>query len=184
MKIILLLLLSFFSIFSQDLEIYQKSESQNIKINPIPISMTYEEFRTLSTNIKLIDYFYAMILPGHIHFKIDEKKVGYTLVGLRVAGFVGIFGGAMYAKNRGNTLFHSFSSGVVDQITNTKIDSNAGDLIAMSSVVLVLGTYFYDFIAGRYDLDNKKKFIKYKYGLKLSIHNSNTTTGIGVSYDF
>ena len=33
---------------------------------------------------------YAVIVPGYVHFKADEKVMGYTILGARTLGYVGL----------------------------------------------------------------------------------------------
>ncbi len=88
----ILCLLFFLSLktFAQDVDIYKHSKNENFNLPRIPAQMTYEEFKLLNTDLRMQDMLIGMILPGHVHFKIQEKKTGYYLVGGRSLGYAGL----------------------------------------------------------------------------------------------
>ena len=160
------LLLSYEITYSQDLDIYKKEKNTNFDIPNIPSEMTYKEFKILSTNLRMQDMAIAMFLPGHIHFKIGEKRSGYYILSTRSLGFIGW---GYLAINH-----HSLSSIILyDKYNITDKTSTCDKIIGYTSVVLMVGSYLYDWIHGKYILENKQNKIRYKYAKK--------KTKIGVS---
>lgn len=170
---------------AQDLDIYKKEKNSNFEIPPIPKEMTYEEFKILSTNLRMQDMFIGMILPGHVHFKIDEHKTGYYLLGIRSLGY-GIWG---YLALKKESVLNIIFFDKLDFID----DTSTGDKIAAySSVILIAGSYLYDWIHGRYKLDSKQNKIRYKYAQKrtklafslISTPEKHRYPGLTLSYSF
>ncbi len=146
-----------FSLQAQDLDIYKKDINSNFKFPAIPQEMNYEEFKILSTQLRMQDIGIAMVLPGHVHFKIDEKKTGYYLVGTRLAGFAGL----IYMSANGQSIYKTVfeSSASIDVSTSDQI-------ISYGSVLLIGGSFLYDWIHGKYILEKKQTRIRYKYSKK------------------
>jgi len=145
--------------FSQDLDIYKKTDNSNYKIPDISKEMTYEEFKILGTNLRMQDMMIATILPGHVHFKIGEKKTGYYILGTRVLGY----GAWAYLALNNKSLFNIV---LYDNYTFWDKTSTGDKIVAYTSVVLMVGSYFYDWIHGKYILDDKQSKIRYKYAKK------------------
>ncbi len=144
---------------AQDLDVYSKNKNSNFIIPNVPAEMTYDEFKVLSTNLRMQDMGVAMILPGHIHFKIGEKKIGYYILGVRSLGFAGW--GYLSLKDKSLTSIILFDDYKI--IDNT---STGDKIIAYTSAALLVGTYLYDWIHGKYKLDEKQSKIRYKYAKK------------------
>ena len=169
---------------AQDFDIYKHQKNSNFDIPNIPAGMTYNEFKILSTDLRMQDMAMAVVLPGHVHFKIGEKKTGYYILGARVTGYLGW---AYLA------LIDESLTGIVLK-DSLDIDSNisTGDeIIAYGSVVLMVGSYVYDWIHGKYKLDSKQNHIRYKYAKKkiqLSLsdirHNKKIYPGLALTYNF
>jgi len=141
---------------AQDIDIYKKNINSNFQLPEIPANMSYSEFKILSTNLRLQDMGMAMVFPGHIHFKIGEKKTAYYILGARSVGFAGVI--YMSAKNQSvyKTLI----------LNNAGIDreiSTMDELISYTSVILIGGSYLFDWIHGKYKLREKQTKIRYKY---------------------
>jgi hypothetical protein len=121
--------------------------------------MTYEEFKILSTDLRMQDMVIAAILPGHVHFKIDEKSTGYYILGARSLGYLGwVYLGAKEQSLTG-VLFK-------DNIGLDNNISTSDKVVAYGSVALIIGSYLYDWIHGKYTLDDKQNRIRYKYAPK------------------
>ncbi len=154
------------SLFSQDLDIYKKSKDDNLGTPNIPSGMSYSEFQILSRNLRLKDMMYAMVVPGYVHFKADEKITGYTLLGLRTVGYIGL-GAIYYSYNK-----HYDSNYNYGETNNGTIDPNNYDIAFVTSLTVIFATYFYDWIHGDYKLKKKQNLIRYKYGLKVELQNT------------
>ena len=153
------LLLMFLTGVAQDVDVFKRDLNDHFDIPQIADSMSFDEFKILSTNLRLMDAMEAIIVPGIIHFKVNEKATAWTLVGARLAGY----GGLIYVN------FHK--DGIWSDIFNYQAlnseESKADYYIALASVGLVAGSYFYDWIHGRSLLDQKQQKIRFKYAIKL-----------------
>ena len=89
------------NLIAQDIDVYKRDLNDHFIIPPIPDSMAVDEFKLLSTNLRLMDAMEAMIVPGLIHFKVKDKTTGWILVGTRLAGY----GGLLYVNFNKNGLF-------------------------------------------------------------------------------
>ncbi len=186
MKNLILVFLLFFTLLSsaQDLDIYKHQKNSNFVLPVIPPEMTYTEFKILSTDLRMQDMLIAMILPGHVHFKIDEKRTGYYLLGARSLGYAGWF----YLSAKNNSLIK------ILLLDNAGLNGNlsTGDLVvAYGSLGLIIGSYLYDWIHGRYVLEDKQNRIRYKYAkqkIKLSLNpvkgKYKTYMGLSIAYKF
>ena len=154
------------SLFSQDLDIYKKGKDDNLQTPNIPSGMSYSEFQILSRNLRLKDMLYAMVVPGYVHFKADEKATGYTLLGLRTAGYIGL-GAIYYSYNKHYDANYDFGN-----THDGTIDVNNYDIAFVTSLTVIFATYLYDWIHGDYKLKKKQNLIRYKYGLKVELQNT------------
>ncbi len=141
---------------AQDLDIYKHHKNSNFELPNIPKEMTFEEFKLLSTDIRMQDMMMAMVLPGHIHFKIGEKKTAFYVLGARAAGFAGWTYLSLSDESLTNIVFYD-SLGVHTNVSTGNI------IVAYGSLVLIIGSYLYDWIHGKYLLDRKQNKIRYKY---------------------
>ena len=146
-------------ISGQDLDIYKHKKNSNFEIPAIPQEMTYEEFKILSTDLRMQDMMIAVVLPGHVHFKIDEKKTGYYILGARTLGYLGW--GYLALTNK------SISKIIILDSAGLNNSKNKRDkIIAYSSIAFIISSYLFDWIHGKYMLDNKQNNIRYKYARK------------------
>ena len=180
----ILIVLGIVFVSGQDLDIYKHQKNSNFNLPAIPKGMTYEEFKILSTDLRMQDMMIATILPGHIHFKIGEKKIGYYVVGARALGYLAW--GYLSLNNKSLTkIILTDTAGIENEIST-------GDLIvAYTSLSLIVGSYLYDWIHGRYLLDGKQNRIRYKYarkkiqlGLNIIKTDRYQYPGIGLTYNF
>jgi hypothetical protein len=148
-----------FNTFAQDIDVYKRDLNDHFKLPQLPDSMTFEEFKVLSTNVRLIDAAEALIVPGLIHFKVKDNITGFSLVGARLLGYAGIIYVNLNNKELLNDVFNY-------QVLNSE-ESKSDYYIALGSIGLIAGSYFYDWIHGRYLLDKKQQKIRYKYAVKL-----------------
>jgi hypothetical protein len=141
---------------AQDLDIYKVKNNANFDLPNVPKGMTYEEFKILSTNLRMQDMAIAVILPGHAHFKIGETKRGYYILGVRSVGYAAW--GYLALNNQSLTTVI-----LQDQLDYDDSISTTDVIVAYTSVVLMVGSYLYDWIHAKYMLDNKQNRIRYKY---------------------
>ena len=168
----------------QDLDIYKHQKNSNFDIPDIPEGMSYEEFKILSTDLRMQDMMIGTILPGHVHFKIGEKKKGYFILGTRTLGYAGWLYLSLTDRSLTKIILLD-SIGLEDTVSKSDI------IIAYSSLVLIVGSYLYDWIHGKYILDSKQNKIRYKYARKkmqlglniIKTPNANYP-GLGLAFNF
>ncbi len=169
---------------AQDVDIYQHQKNTNFVFPDIPKEMSLREFEILSTDLRMQDIMIAAVFPGHIHFKIKEKKTGYYILGSRLLGYAGW----IYLSLSDNSL----TGIIIDD--NIGIDSNitTGDyIIAYGSLLVIAGSYLFDWIHGKYLLDKKQNAIRYKYAkrkVKIGLRNIKIDRwnypGLALTYNF
>jgi hypothetical protein len=177
-----LILFSFIVLFgglnikAQDIDVYTKKKNDNYHLPKINSKMSFEEFQLLDKHLKMQDMLYAMVVPGYVHFQAKDKIVGYSLLGLRSLGFGGIY---YVSKTTGITLptLLSFSN-----LESYKREEK----ILLYSSALILTTYFFDWIHGKYRLEKKQNMIRYRYGMKINfteismLNTKNTFYGVSL----
>ena len=172
----------FQTVFAQDIDIYKHQKNSNFQWPSIPKEMTFEEFEILSANLRMQDMLIAVVLPGHIHFKIKEPKKAYSILGARSLGYAGW----IYLSKTNNSLINIILLNQLD----LQLASNFETFIAYGSIFLIVGSYLYDWIHGRYVLDKKQNKIRYKYSKKISLNlsnikiNNNFYPGFTLAYNF
>ncbi|HKK58170.1 MAG TPA: hypothetical protein VJ937_01715 [Salinivirga sp.] len=160
-----IIIFTFISVMSsaQDFDIYPRLQDDKIKTPGINANMTADEFSLLSRNIRMMDMPYSLIVPGYIHFKAKDNTVGYTLLGLRIAGYTGL---AINAYRL--IIFDKRAENIITGKNNLKQDQN----LFITSSILILGSWLFDWIHGKYRLEKKQELIRYKYGIKLQLEKS------------
>jgi len=157
--IFLLFLFLDFHAFAQDLDVYKVKKNSNFELPDIAKEMTFQEFELLSTNLRMQDMITAVILPGHVHFKIKEKKIGYYILGARSLGYASW----AYLSTNNESLLNILFLPDYNHLYNV---SDTETIVAYTATVLIIGSYLYDWIHGRYLLDKKQNSIRYKYAKK------------------
>jgi len=152
---------------AQDIDFYHKYKNDNYIMPKIDTSMTFEEFKLLSENLRMIDMINAAIVPGYVHFKAKEKKVAYTLVGLRLVSYAAF--SAIYFNE--NIEVSNLKLVLSNNSENENI--NRYKAIYASAFILATSTYLFDWIRGSYCLTNKQEKIRYQFALKLNAVNYN-----------
>jgi hypothetical protein len=144
---------------AQDVDVFKRDLNDHFNIPQLPDSMKYEEFKILSTDLRLMDAAEALIVPGLAHFKIHENGTGYSLVAARLLGYAGIVYVNVHNEN------------LLSDALNYEVLKSKGDktdyYIGVGSIGLVLASYLYDWIHARALLDQKQQKIRYKYAVKL-----------------
>ena len=147
-------------IFSQDVEIYHRTKNDNFEMPILPDSISFDDFQLLSRNIKTMDMAYSAIVPGYVHFRIQEKKIGYYLLATRIIGYSGLIINYIRLNNidkRFGDLFNDDSGLTTDKVLFT------------SSLSLIISSYLFDWIHGKVRLEKKQELIRYRYGIKIKL---------------
>ncbi len=157
--------------FAQDIDLFLKNKNDNYKIPLIDSSMTYTEFKLLSENLRMIDMINAAVVPGYVHFKTGEKKIAYSLLGIRLASYATI--SALYFDDDIEI------SGWDMILVNSKSGKNVQKYknIYATAFMLAVSTYLFDWIRGSHILSKKQEQIRYKYSLKMSLQNYSGALG-------
>ncbi|MBN2638532.1 MAG: hypothetical protein JXR65_05535 [Bacteroidales bacterium] len=162
-KSTLLIFIIFFvnSLMAQDLDIYRHSKNSNFKMPHINKGMTYKEFQLLSRDLRMQDMLYAMVVPGYTHFVAQDKKTGYWVLGTRLVGYAGL----SYVILKNDFTLTELISGV--NVTQDAAFKNQ-QIVAYTSLAIILGSYFYDWIHGKWVLKKKQEAIRYKYSIRMN----------------
>jgi len=177
---------------AQDFDSYIKRQDDKVKIPDLHQSLQLDEFKLLSREARMMDMFYAVAVPGYVHFKAKEPVYGYTLVGLRLVSYAGMLTSYYSTDTRLNRTLGLAETNDADMVRiSDNYSINKYDLIFTLSLVTAISTYLYDWIHGKMILERKQEQIRYKYGIKFKLENSrknlNTssiTTGLGVTLTF
>ncbi len=163
MKKIILFSFLIFSLYgyTQDVDLYKKDKNDNYKLPAISSKMSYDEFELLAQNVRMKDMMYAGIVPGYIHFKAQEKKTGYWLLGIRSASFVTM--GIVY-------LDFNHKYGNLNLLNAKTSDQKTYENLFYASLAVAWSTYFYDLIHGEHILHKKQEKIRYQYAIKAAKH--------------
>ncbi len=121
-------------------------KDENFYFPPIPAQMTQAEFDLLSQDSGLKEMLYAAVVPGYMHFVAQEETVGYVLLGTRLASYTTMIASYAIASNELSQLSGS-----------TKVAFDVALLVAV-------GSYLFDYIAGEYTLNAKQNALRYHYG--------------------
>ncbi len=181
------------SLFSQDFEVYPHLQDDLIKVTPIPHTTTIYEYRTLSRNIRMLDAFYAILVPGYIHYYIGDKKTGNRLLAWRIIGYTGLTAVYISNKARGESFininpFHTSSdeNEYMNIVGNWKLKKE--DVVTTISLGIIITTYLYDWIKGKVSLQKQQETIRYKFGLKATLEkerlHKNTIPAVGMYIKF
>jgi hypothetical protein len=178
-------------LYAQDFDIYSRLKDDMMNFDKMPSSMQLNEYRVLQRNIRLQDAMNAILVPGYVHFKADEKKTGYWLLALRVAGYMVLSAVYVSSKAKGEPLLNinPLNNSNEDEINiagQWKVDES--DVISTLSATIIVFTYFYDWIHGKAKLESKQELIRYKYNLKMAlekeIKSGRVVPSVGVSVKF
>jgi len=160
--------------FSQDFSIYPRLPDDKVKLPYVHESMRLNEFQILSRTVRMMDMMYATIVPGYIHFKAKEMTTGYVLLGLRSASYISLSAVYLSSKSRGDKTIDIFNSNKPEQqiVINDNWSVETSDIIVGTAIAVIISTYLYDWIHGKYMLEKKQEMIRYKYSVKLKIEEN------------
>lgn len=143
-------------LLAQDFTIYHRYKDDNLQFPDLPASMTLEEYQILSRNLRMADMAYSAIAPGYAHFKAKELKLGYKILGVRLAGYSGLTWS--YIKLRDDDS--------ISDIYETIGKSGTYSTVFQASLAITIASYIYDWIHGRAVLHKKQELIRYRYSIK------------------
>ncbi len=192
LKYLIILLIGVFilnlSVYGQDIDFFLKNKNDNFKMPEIDKNMTFEEFQFLSRELRMKHMLYSAIVPGYVHFYVHENKTAYSILGTRLVGYGGL---AYVLIKNGNDI------GLKDLVLLNFNKSSFSDeeakkysAISYTSLALIFGSYFFDWIRGQQILQKKQEKIRFKYSIKLqsfNTFNSNrfvTVPAAGISVSF
>ena len=157
--IVLISVLSTHFVVAQDMDLYNRYVGDKEKMPDLYENITLDEYQILSRNVRMMDMMYATIVPGYMHFKANDKKRGYYILGARMAGFTGLTMNYIRLNNYDNSYKDMFSDPALK-----------GDRILFyTSLSIIASSYLYDVIHGKHVLAKKQELIRYKYGIKLKM---------------
>jgi hypothetical protein len=165
---------------AQDFDIYPRIKDDNIKMSDLYENTLFDEYQLLSRNIRMMDMVYSAIVPGYVHFKAKDYATGYSVLGARLLGYTGLAINGYNMSNLGLKI-----SDIPDLSSEYKTDK----VIFYSSVTLIVSSYLFDWIHGKYRLEKKQEYIRYKYSIKLNFDemaysHKNITPCLSLTYNF
>ena len=199
MKKNLLIFLIFISLFitnisfSQDLDIFNKQQNDNFEMPKISGKMSFQEYQILSRNLRMRHMLYAMVVPGYTHFYAQENKLGYSMLATRIAGYGGL--GYVWLKNKDRITFKDLLLTQFNRNIFPEEERNKYTAVTSISLVMIFGSYFFDWIHGQYRLEKKQEEIRFKFSprlisgiynnkFSLNNHSQQPVPAIGVSIIF
>lgn len=154
---------------AQDFDMYKKQLNDRFEMPQISESMTFEEFQLLSRELRMKDMLYAMVVPGYTHFYAHKPKIGYGMLGARLIGY----GGLTYVLVKGdknvnlkNILGFDFDK---DNFSDGKEELYS--VISVSAVVVIIGSYLFDWIHGQHMLQKQQEEIRFKYSMMMNLQS-------------
>ncbi len=183
-KFLILLAIIGSALFSnaQDIDFYLKNKNDNFNFPKIPENMTFKEYYLLSQTFRMQDMLFATIVPGYIHFKAQDNRTAYVLVGLRSCAIsILTYEYFKLKKETNNTSFSQFLFSTDSTPVLTKADRN----LASAAAITFAATYFFDIIHGKYVLEKKQEQIRFKYSPRISFYtsglNKRLSMGLGLA---
>ena len=172
---------------SQDIDIYSKKKNNNYELPNLNPQMSFEEFHLLSQNLRMQDMAFAVIVPGYVHFKAKDPMLGYSLLGLRSLAYAGLGYVLLDESFSLSDLINNKQA--LNALEQSNFDSQKS--ITYISLGIVITTYLFDWIHGKYRLEKKREMIRYKYGIKLNMSYTPSPLNpkaaiptIGLNYSF
>ncbi len=169
------------NIKAQDFDVYPRMKDDNVNMPNLYENTLFDEYQILARNVRMMDMVYSAVVPGYIHFKAKEYSTGYGLVAARLLGYSGLAINYLNMNKQGLNL---------GDIPNLGAEYNFDKYVFYSSITLIISSYLFDWIHGKYKLEKKQELIRYKYGIKLKMdnltynHSSNLTPCFSLTYNF
>lgn len=179
--IVFLLLLSNI-IRAQDFDIYPRLKDDNIEMPKVYENTFFDDYQLLSRNIRMMDMAYSAFVPGYVHFKAKDFATGYSLLGVRLLGYSGL------ALNHYNMKKQGLKIGDIPNL-GSEPNKDKDIVIYYSSITLIVSSYLFDWIHGKYRLEKKQENIRYKYSIKLKMNSitynhNDLTPCLSLTYKF
>ena len=161
-----------FPLAAQDISFFHRKKDDLFSMPQTQWGMTKDEYQLLSRNVRLMDWFYGAAVPGYVHFRAKDYTMGYTLVGIRAAGYGGLAWVALESE--------ASLSDILDG-TYKGPHYDTYKYVGQASLVLIFGSYLFDMIHGNYRMKRKQELIRYKYSTKLKLATSQNS--LSLRYD-
>ena len=212
-QIILILCITISLIFSQG-RMSDGDILQEIPIHPLPMEMTYEEYKDLNRKLNIGLMLTAIPIPGMLHSYAGEKETAKKLRYIGVAGLALIIAGASSFEESDDWESSKYSTVDIndlwyEQIPTSQIDNGDGTstidykLIPLRKkqenklgilfgigVGVLVGNYIYDYIHGIEMIETKRDKVRFKYGKQLDFslipgyNVKSKTATLNFSYNF
>lgn len=162
---------------AQDFDMYKKEINDRFEMPQISESMTFEEFQLLSRDLRMKDMLYAMVVPGYTHFYAHKSKIGYGMLGARLIGY----GGITYVLIKGENNLNLKNILGFDLGKENFSDGNEGlySAISAGSIVVIIGSYLFDWIHGQHALQKQQEEIRFKYSIMMNLQSMKEPTNQG-----
>ena len=167
-RVLFILVLNFFAniFFAQDIDFYLKDKNSNYNFPEIPEEMNFKEFYLLSQTFRMQDMIYASIVPGYIHFKAQENFTGYSLIAVRGMAITTI----AYEYFKVKKISSTFTlNNLFDKTLQDSLFTKTDKILVNFSILSAISTYIFDIIHGKYILEKKQEYIRFKYSPKISL---------------
>lgn len=170
LKMLLVAIALLGSIFAlgQDFDVYPRLQDDKLERPDVYENMLFEDFQLLSRNVRMMDMAYSAVVPGYIHFKAHENKMGYYLLGTRLAGYAGI--AINYAR------LNDAGQNYADLINGRGVKTS-DKVIFASSMAFIFGSYIFDWIHGKARLEKKQEMVRYRHSIKLKMSEQSHSKG-------
>lgn len=146
--------------------------------------MTFNEFLKIQREVDWKKVAVASILPGYIHFYAEKPELGWTIFGVRLAGF-SMMTYAMYDQYKiTNALDFAVDINTED---GRRTKSNA--ILFSAGFLMNMFAYAFDWAHGEWVVETERNEVYFKYGLDeerrkelgLTYNSSSNFMGVSVS---
>jgi hypothetical protein len=161
---------------------------------PLPIDMTYEEYRDMNRRLTVGLVMSAIPVPGMIHFYAGEKRTGWRILGTATLGVVTMISGAM-VMDEGDFPKSDFELMILNpddekrerrfekipvEMTGAdttyhlnelfrKPGSGTGVAMMLLGGAIIVVDIAYDLVHGIKVIEEKRDRVRFKYGKTLSL---------------
>ena len=159
---------------------------------PVPLEMTFQEYRDMNRRLTLGLILRAIPIPGMIHFYAGEPRTGWRILGTAVGGALAIVAGAASLDDgefpKSDFGLHYENEGEENERRYAKIPyeisgsdtsfrlselrrerKGAGGLLIILGAAVLIGDIVYDFVHGVKVIEEKRDRVRYKYGGKTHV---------------
>lgn len=144
----------------------------------LPEQMTYEEYRQLNRNVDFMSMFMSMFVPGYAMFQVERPALGWTIAGVRIAGY-GLMG---LAVGRQWNDWRDIRN--LENISLNKYDRFKENVLLFSGGILLNGLGWAFDVGGAYHIaKSDRDFVTYRYGLREGLAGEGGTLNGGEGLD-